>query len=266
MAKQEDIGYWQLISQSMDLEDRRLRMFVRHKGSLGVGRETILRKFLADQTPEPLRISTGFVAVPARPEWCSDQCDVLVYDPRSSQPLYRIDEFVVVPSQAARLAIEVRSNMSVSKASGVDQVFKVHKSMRNRFPAGVFGFGFRGPVFETFVAGIASRVQGDIGNIPECIVVHRRNYICIRVERPSSPNPADKEFCLAMDFSKADGNATGFATALFLYCYHQRIHHYAGLNSAIVAIHARDMGLPHDRLWVIHPDGRYEQGFDPDKR
>lgn len=64
MANNELIGYWHLVSQGMDLEDRRLQMFVRHKGSLGTGRETIVRKLLAEQTPEPYRVSTGFVVYP----------------------------------------------------------------------------------------------------------------------------------------------------------------------------------------------------------
>ena len=87
MSKQPEMGYWQLVSQGMDLEDRRLRMFVRHKGSLGTGRENIVRKFLAEQTPEPYRVSTGFVVHPGNPKISSAQCDVLVYDPRQGQPL-----------------------------------------------------------------------------------------------------------------------------------------------------------------------------------
>ena len=85
MARQEEeISYWQMVSRLMDLEDQRLRIFVQHRHSLGVGREHILRRFLSDQTPEPFRVSTGFVVVPMRPSITSDQCDILVYDPRSA--------------------------------------------------------------------------------------------------------------------------------------------------------------------------------------
>jgi hypothetical protein len=162
MPKNDEISYWQLISQSMELEDRRLGMFVRHKSSLGVGRENILRKFLIGVTPEPYRVSTGFVVHPPNPSITSDQCDILVYDPRESQPLYNIEQFVVLPPRATRLAIEVRSNMSINgKKSGIDHVFKVQKSL---LPFAVYthGFGFRGPVFDTFVSGLVDRVDGDI--------------------------------------------------------------------------------------------------------
>ncbi len=183
MAKKEEWTYWQIVSQGMEVEDRRLRMFVRHKASLGVGREHILRKLLTEQTPEPYRVNTGFVIHPASSRVTSGQCDVLVYDPRVSQPLYRIDEFAVVSADAARIAIEVRSKMSLGDDSGLEQVTRIHRSMRPAFPTQVFGFGFRGPTFENFVAGVATVVKGDILNVPECVAVHKQNYICIRSTR-----------------------------------------------------------------------------------
>ena len=261
MAKKEEWTYWQIVSQGMEVEDRRLRMFVRHKASLGVGREHILRKLLTDQTPEPYRVNTGFVTHPARPGTTSGQCDVLVYDPRVSQPLYRIDEFVVVPPDAARIAIEVRSNMSLGDGAGLEQVFRVHRSMRPAFPTQVFGFGFRGPTFENFVAGVAAEVKGDICNVPECVVVHQRDYICIRsTARAALPeNTVPPRVCVALDFSKV-ANAHGFATGYFFHCYHERIKHRAPFAADIIAIHARDMGVPHDAIRTIREDGTVVTG------
>jgi hypothetical protein len=260
MAKNEEIGYWQLVSQGMDLEDRRLQMFVRHNASLGTGREAIVRKFLTEQTPEPYRVNTGFVVFPPDPDISSAQCDILVYDPRRSQPLYRIDEFVVVSPDTARLAIEVRSELGVSDDSGLDQVFHVQRSMRPAFGTQVFGFGFDGPLFGTFL-GVAAKMNGDIQNIPECIVVSRRNYACIRVENFRA-EPAERYFCLGMDFAEAGDKAIGFATALFLRCYQQRIDHNAHFSADVMAIVAPDMGVPHDKLKVIRPNGLIEDGYD----
>jgi hypothetical protein len=261
MAKKEEWTYWQIVSQGMDVEDRRLRMFVRHKASLGVGREHILRKLLADQTPEPYRVNTGFVAHPAGGRVTSDQCDVLVYDPRVSQPLYRIDEFVVVPPDAARIAIEVRSNMSLGDDSGLEQVVKVHRSMRPAFPTEVFGFGFRGPTFGNFVAGVAAQVRGDIFNVPECVAVHKQNYVCIRsTARAALPeNTVPPRVCVALDFSNV-ANAHGFATGYFFHCYHERIKHHAPFAADRIEIHARDMGVPHDSIRTIREDGTVVTG------
>lgn len=240
----------------MELEDRRLRMFVKHKPSLGVGRENILRKFLTEQTPEPYRISTGFVVHPGDPSFSSDQCDVLVYDPRVSQPLYSIEQFVVLGPDASRLAIEVRSSMSVSKKSGLDQVFKVHQSL---FPFQVYvhGFGFRGPAFDTFVSGVAARVNGDIRNVPACIVAHRQNYICIQGAAPSTKagvNPC----CLAIDFTKAGKKGLGLATAFFQSFSRKRIEGdrtAIDLQALIVHVVSARIGVPKSTLRVILGDG-----------
>lgn len=261
MAKRDEWNYWQIVSQGMEVEDRRLRMFVRHKASLGVGREHIIRKLLTDHTPEPYRVNTGFVAHPASPSVTSDQCDVLVYDPRASQPLYRIDEFVVVPPAAARIAIEVRSNMSFGDDSGWKQVVRVHRSMRPAFPTEVFGFGFRGPTFETFVAGVAAEMKGDILNVPECVVVHKRDYLCVRSTRRAAlpENTAPPRVCVALDFSKV-ANAHGSATGYFFHCYHERIRDRVPFAADTIAIHARDMGVPPDSIRTIREDGTATTG------
>jgi hypothetical protein len=265
MPKREDPLYWRLVSQSMDLEDQRLRLFVKHHGSLGTGRETILRKFLTDQTPEPYRVSTGFVAIMAAGGITSDQCDVLVYDPRVRQPFYRIDQFVVVPPDCCRLAIEVRTSMDLSTDGGLAQVFKVNGSMRPYFPTQVFGFGFDGPLFDTFVAGMAEAAKADPASAQECVAVHGRNYVCIRVESRTA-QPPDKEFYLAIDFGPLGEDALGYATAFFMYCYHRRIQDFVSFDPAIITIYARDWGVPRGRLRVIRQEGTIEQGFDPDKR
>src|SRR5262249_54985075 len=158
----------------------------------------------------PYKVKTGFVAGIAEKLVTSDQCDILVYDPAESQPMYRIEEFVVVPFHAARLAIEVRSRLSVheggrdrkTKPSGLDQMFRVCASMR-AFPTPVFGFAYDGVGFDDFVAGVAARVRGDIFNVPECIVVHKKNYASLRVtERAARPNPPlpDPRLCIAINF------------------------------------------------------------------
>lgn len=278
MAKADDFGYWQLVSQGMDLEDRRLRMFVRHNGSLGTGRETIVRKLLVEQTPEPYRVNTGFVVHPRNPSISSAQCDVLVYDPRVAQPLYRIDDFVVVQQSSARFVIEVRSNMSVTqkksknprypkepKKTGLDQVFAVHASMI-KFSRSVFGFGFDGPRFGTFLNGVVKRMKGNPEDVPECIVVHNRNYIMMRVDDPQKPAGPDKAFFLGVDFGARGESAEGSATALFMRLCHERLTSLMPHNADIIAIRAKEMNVPNSELKVIRPSGAIEDGYDYDRK
>lgn len=254
------------------MEDRRLRMFVKHKGSLGTGREAIIRKLLAEQTPEPYRINTGFVVYAPDPRRCSSQCDVLVYDPKVSQPLYRIDEFVVVPPEATRLVIEVRSNMSVTRKKregarrpGLDQVFAVHASMAF-FARSVLGFGFDGPTFGTLLTGVVQRMQGKPENVPDCILVHRRNYILIRVADPHVPDGPNKTLFLGIDFAPLGTAAEGFATALFMRLCHERLTSLMPYNADIIALWARDMKIPHEKLKVIRSTGEIEEGYDYNRK
>lgn len=263
MAKNKEITYWQLVSQSMELEDRRLRMFVSHKHSLGIGRENILRKFLAEQTPEPYRLSTGFVAHPGKPSISSDQCDVLVYDPRVAQPLYSIEQFVVLPPEPSRVAIEVRSTMSACKKSGLEQVFKVHLSLM-RFGVYVQGFGFRGPAFDTFVAGVAARVNGDIRNVPDCIAVHRQNYVCLQGTVPST-KPDVNPCCVAINFAHAGQKAVGLATAYFQEYFQKRVQGdrtAVDLQHIICNVCGARLGMPSNALRAILNDGTV-RSLDP---
>lgn len=272
MSNNNNAEYWPLVSQSMDLEDRRLQLFVRHKPSLGIGREHIVRKFLAEHTPEPFRVSTGFIAVPLRPDILSDQCDVLVYNPQIAQPLFRIDEFIVAGSICVRIAIEVRSKLTFGRPdsalrgkadkSGIAQVFKIAESMHRSFSTEVFGFGFDGPSFKVFRAGLAQLVSQRLPRVPECILVHSKNYIAIRSSRSSEPIMERKEHWLLVDFSELGSHAQGFATALFLKCYHERIKHNAAFETDFMSLIIRNMGIGHHAQWVILPDGTLNEGYD----
>ena len=82
--------YWQAIANAIDAEEKKASIFIRHRPSIGVAREAILRDLLAKHTPEPYRVSTGFIYQFNTAWWNSRQCDVLVYDPTICQPDYAI--------------------------------------------------------------------------------------------------------------------------------------------------------------------------------
>ncbi len=264
MTTEYDTRYWGLVSRSMDLEDQRLQLFVKHSGSLGTGREAILRRLFVEQTPEPNRVGTGFVAHMAADVVISAQCDVLVYNPTIHQPLYRIDEFVVVPPSCCRLAVEVKTNMD-SSDDGLAQVFRVAGSMHSYFPTPVFGFGFDSPKFETLLSSLAQQIT-QLGESlsPECIAVHRKNFVCVRVA-PKVAGPAGEPFYLGVDFALLGEDAAGYATALFMSCYHERIRHRAAFDPAIITIRARDLGVTAGQLKVITASGEIKTGFNPDR-
>src|SRR5262245_37639946 len=152
------MAYWQAVAQGVDAEDRKASLFVRHPGSRGGAREAILRALLIHQTPEPYRVNSGFICEFAGTEpRLSRQCDVLVFDPRVPQPYYAIDAFVVIPRAAARLAVEVKSDLG---QDDLDDMCVIAESVRQR-GVPTLGFAFGGWTFETAVERLASHVARD---------------------------------------------------------------------------------------------------------
>jgi hypothetical protein len=138
--------------------------------------------------------------------------------------------------------------------------------MRPHFPTQVFGFAFTGVAFDTFVAAVASRVDKDIFNVPECVVVHKKNYMCVRVTRRAAkpdPPPPDPRLCVAIDFSQAGQRLQNVATAYFLYLYHQRVKDNVAFAVDMLKIHVRDWRLPEGAVRVIEEDGTVTTGFAP---
>jgi len=280
MAKVKKIKaeHWQLIAETMALEERRVRHFVGHRYTLGVAREAILRGVLINQTPIPLQVGTGFIAIPGPPLATSKQCDILVFDPSRRQPLYRQHEFVVIPPSAAKMIIEVRATMTTSairrkkkivglrtkpRISGLEHVFAVANSaLKFHAYLPVFGYGFDGPDFGTFVAALFRALGNDILNAPECFAVQNKNYVAIRIlhsvlsPRPNHPAP---ELYVAVDFSKCKTNMDGLATADFLGFYDQRVR---GQHIYLEAMrdHVNKLGLPANAIHILEQGGKRRTG------
>lgn len=112
-----DSAYWNIVAMGIDAEDAKIGYFLPNptqNHSRGIAREAILRSLLVAQTPDPFVVSTGFV-YGVNPAVDPKQCDALVYDPRKSQPLYQLDEFVVVSPAAYLTAIEVKSEFGAKE-------------------------------------------------------------------------------------------------------------------------------------------------------
>ena len=168
-----DANYWNIVARAIDLEDDKIDLFIPyHNPSRGTAREAILRNLLVTHTPDPYVVSTGFVYEPNQDAEIPAQCDVLVYDPRISQPYYRLDEFVVVSPRSARVIVEVKSRLQEAE-------FDKTVAIRRKAPCPVLGFAFEGWAFETFCQSIAQRIA-ELTELPECLVVHRQNYMGIR--------------------------------------------------------------------------------------
>lgn len=99
---------------------------IKHAGTKGSLREAYLRQFLADFVPLPFEIKSGFVT-DCRGGEISPQIDLLVFD-RTSVPAFALADFVtIVPLEAARLAIEVKS---ILKSANLAQIKSQQESIR----------------------------------------------------------------------------------------------------------------------------------------
>ncbi len=97
-----------------------------HDATKGSLREAYLRQFLADFVPHPFAIKSGFVT-----DCCgadiSPQIDLLVFD-KTSIPSFSLSEFItVVPLEAVRLGVEVKSRLD---GSHYEQIKRQQDSVR----------------------------------------------------------------------------------------------------------------------------------------
>ena len=225
-------AYWQGVSQIIEGESMKARAYVTHAQSLGIAREAIVRRILINETPTRYEVKTGLIRNPhGQASDSSRQCDLLVYDPAFDPPLYRVDDFVVVPNSVARFVVEVKS---ILDNGAFTEVLQVHDSLI-QFQVPCFAFGFDGVAFNTFVTYIRDAVRAnrlqlpperlDL-NWPKCVAVHSKNYVAVLpVLRPA--NSTNVYICL-IDYRKANQDApigSGQATASFLQFY------YALLNN-----------------------------------
>lgn len=204
-----DLLYWQAVARGIDAEDQKLRVFVRHKLSLGIAREAILRQLLVTQTPEPYRVRTGFICYFTEPEpWLSRQCDVLVYDPQVSQPYYSLDEFSVISREAACLVVEIKTEFH---QAALDEIVQVAQDARS-IAIPTLGFAFSGVLFNTALEKIANAIKADRRSAPDCVAVHGRNYVIFRPHFHYDESTSYTGF----DFSGLGAEGEGLATAMLL--------------------------------------------------
>jgi len=192
-----DVKFCRGVAMVLQGESMKAASYVSHGTSLGTLREKIVRDFIRHETPDRLRVETGFIRNHATND-ISRQCDLLIHEPWEMPPQYRFDDFVIVHPPTARAVIEVKSDLD-----GDDflDLLKVHASVTelalkstSRLVIPTFGFGLEGVTFESLTCYLQQAVISDrLGckaarlplsvNWPDCIAIQARNLIGVR------PNP-----------------------------------------------------------------------------
>jgi hypothetical protein len=228
MTRIPDPAYWQAVANGINAENQKATIFLKHNPSIGIAREAILRDLLVKQTPEPFRVATGFIYEYGTVPWSSKQCDVLVYDPTTSQPHYAIGGLSVVPRKAARVVVEVKTTLEKETFTQIMGVWKkLHESVGKTqwIPPPTLAFAYDGMTFPTCLDYICNELRESSQGLPECLAVHEHNYIIVRsgyrlavnVDIPHRHRPAT--YHLAVNFGAAD-KSDGRASAAFFDFYH----------------------------------------------
>jgi hypothetical protein len=170
---------------------------------------------------------------------CSGQCDILVHDP-NIPPLYRMDDFVVVHSNAVKAVVEVKSDLD---ERNFGQFLEIHNSlMRLDLNIPTFAYGLTGVRFDTFAAYIQNAVtanrresRGASVNWPFCIAVKSQRYFGVR-DIVSVQNKTPRFFLL--DFNRAEESGfahDGIETGYFVQMYSLMLQDRSGLVSQLAA-------------------------------
>lgn len=93
------------ITDELISKSDRIELLVKHNVSKGSYREMLLRSVLQKYVPKKYEVATGFI------EGCQRQCDIIVYDSHNYSPYFREGDLVVVPYQAVRAVIEVKTTL-----------------------------------------------------------------------------------------------------------------------------------------------------------
>jgi hypothetical protein len=214
-------AYWQAVAQSIDAQDAMATLFITHRASIGAAREEILKELLRAHTHEPYRVQSGFVHrlyTEPHERYCSPQLDVVVFNPCVAQPDYSIGHLAVLSDRAVAAIVEVKTDLDGAELSSILDIWENVSWLY--IP--MFGFAFDGLTFSTFVEQMAEAIRTRAQGVPQCLAVHRRNYVFVRShyrlnERHGRHRPA--EFQFAVDFGSSNdarGQAAGCLLNFFL--------------------------------------------------
>jgi hypothetical protein len=97
--------YLTTFSDEILAKSRRIDHLIRHTGTVGSYREELLRGTIRQLLPTRFEASTGFIESSPR------QLDIIIWDKARYAPLFREQEVVVVPREAVRGIIEVKTTL-----------------------------------------------------------------------------------------------------------------------------------------------------------
>jgi hypothetical protein len=116
-------------SSEFQAQLRRINAFVKHPTSIGTSHEGILRRFLQKYIPKQLAVGEGFIV--DQQNHPSNQCDIIIWSHLDYAPYYREDDFVILPAEAVKAVIEVKTTLDKDE---IEAAFRNLASIRHISP------------------------------------------------------------------------------------------------------------------------------------
>lgn len=141
--------YASSFANELSAQSQQIGRLIGHGPTVGSEREELLRALIERHVPSRYHVATGFV------EGSSRQIDILIYDQVDFAPLFRAGNLVVVPGDAVRALIEVKSNLS--RAELLDSLAHLAEARPERLigpPAFTGVFGYDGASSKTLIKAI----------------------------------------------------------------------------------------------------------------
>ncbi|WP_298166287.1 DUF6602 domain-containing protein [Novosphingobium sp.] len=142
-------SYASSFAHEIGMQAEQIGRLIGHGPAVGGQREELLRALLERHVPQRFHAATGFI------EGSDRQIDILIYDQLDYAPLFHAGNLVVVPFEAVRAVIEVKSNLSSGEL--IDALRHLDEAIggRRSGPPVFRGvFGYEGATVQTLISAI----------------------------------------------------------------------------------------------------------------
>lgn len=165
-----EVDHLSTFSEELLVKSRRIDLLLNHRGTVGSYREELLRSLLTQILPKQYEATTGFI------QGCARQLDIIVWDAANFSPLFREQNFVVVPLEAVRAVIEVKTTLSSGSLWEALEILR--DTFRHRqTPAPIFKAVFAYETDYASDAGVAKRmVEFYRATDADGLIAHEHDY------------------------------------------------------------------------------------------
>lgn len=141
--------YASSFGHEIGMQAEQIGRLIGHRPTVGGQREELLRALIERHVPQRFHVATGFI------EGSPRQIDILIYDQIDYAPLYRAGNLVVVPIEAVRALIEVKSSLTSDELIDALQHLDEAIGHRHSGPPIFRGiFGYQGAKVATLISAI----------------------------------------------------------------------------------------------------------------